>query len=314
MEVMLDPLTSTAFAIHNGKGVYALLLGSGISRAANVPTGWEVTLDLIRRIAAMRSQTEQCDADPEGWFRANFRCEPSYSDLLEHLATSPAERASALARYFEPGEDEDGPAAKPTAAHVAIAKMVKRGYFRVLLTTNFDRLLERALEAEGVSPSILSTPDAVHGAMPLAHSACTIIKLHGDGQVMEPNSASTSYIYDALGNLITVNQPGLAGETHRSPRGFIYDSLSRLTSATNPETGTIGYIYDANGNVTSKTDARGVATGDLYDALNRLTSKSSAGGSGVPGFNYGYAYDTPTTGTGRSRSCRSGRSYCNANS
>ncbi|WP_263359620.1 SIR2 family protein [Acidicapsa ligni] len=177
---MLDPLTSTAFAIHNSKGVYALLLGSGISRAANVPTGWEVTLDLIRRIAVMRSQTEQCDADPEAWFRANFRCEPSYSDLLEHLATSPAERTAALARYFESGEDEDGPAAKPTAAHVAIAKMVKRGYFRVLLTTNFDRLLERALEAEGVSPSILSTPDAVHGAMPLAHSACTIIKLHGD--------------------------------------------------------------------------------------------------------------------------------------
>ena len=49
---MLDTLTSTSFAVHNAKGVYALLLGSGISRAANVPTGWEVTLDLIRRIAA----------------------------------------------------------------------------------------------------------------------------------------------------------------------------------------------------------------------------------------------------------------------
>jgi hypothetical protein len=177
---MLDPLTSTAFAVHNGKGVYALLLGSGISRAANIPTGWEVTLDLIRRIAAMRSESGSCDADPETWYRSQFACDPSYSDLLEQLAISPAERTAALARYFEPGEDEDGPGAAPTAAHVAIAKMVKRGYFKIILTTNFDRLLERALEAEGVSPSILSTPDSINGAMPLAHSTCTILKLHGD--------------------------------------------------------------------------------------------------------------------------------------
>jgi hypothetical protein len=114
------------------------------------------------------------------WFRAQFGCEPSYSDLLEQLAISPAERTAALARYFEPGEHEDGPGAQPTAAHLAIAKMVKRGYFKVILTTNFNRLLERALEAEGVSPTILSTPDAVNGATPLAHSTCTIIKLHGD--------------------------------------------------------------------------------------------------------------------------------------
>ena len=178
---MLDALTSTTFAIHNGKGVYALLLGSGISRAANIPTGWEVTLDLIGRIAAMKFESEACHAGPEAWFRAQFECEPSYSDLLEHLAISPAERTAALARYFEPGGgDDDEEGAKPTAAHVAIAKMVKRGYFRVILTTNFDRLLERALEAEGLSASVLSTPDAVLGAMPLAHSTCTIIKLHGD--------------------------------------------------------------------------------------------------------------------------------------
>jgi hypothetical protein len=48
-------------------------------------------------------------------------------------------------------------------------------------------------------------------------------------------------------------------------RSFVYDSLKRLTSATNPETsangvqsGTISYAYDANSNLTQKTDARGV--------------------------------------------------------
>ena len=176
---MLDPLTSTAFAIHNARGVYALLLGSGVSRAANVPTGWEVTLDLIRRIAATTNETDTCGDDPEAWYRSRFSSEPDYSSLLEQLAITPAERTAALAKYFE-GNNTEEEALKPTKAHVAIAKMVKRGFIRVILTTNFDRLMERALEAEGISPSILPTPDAIQGALPLAHATCTLVKLHGD--------------------------------------------------------------------------------------------------------------------------------------
>jgi hypothetical protein len=37
-----------AFAIHENKGVFAPLLGSGLSRAADIPTGWEITLDMVR--------------------------------------------------------------------------------------------------------------------------------------------------------------------------------------------------------------------------------------------------------------------------
>jgi hypothetical protein len=39
---VIDPLISLAFAIQSNKGVYALLLGSGVSRAAQIPTGWEI--------------------------------------------------------------------------------------------------------------------------------------------------------------------------------------------------------------------------------------------------------------------------------
>jgi YD repeat-containing protein len=101
----------------------------------------------------------------------------------------------------------------------------------------------------------------------------------------------TVYGYDALNNLVSVNQKGTSSETPRI-RVFVYDSLSRLTSSTNPETGTIGYGYGANGNMTSKTDARGVTTSYIYDSLNRLTSKRSAGASGVPGSTMA----TPTMG------------------
>jgi len=52
-------------------------------------------------------------------------------------------------------------------------------------------------------------------------------------------------------------------------RSFNYDSLGRLTSAANPESGTISYQYDSNGNLTRRQDARGVVTVYTYDALNR---------------------------------------------
>ena len=86
-----------------------------------------------------------------------------------------------LRSYFEPTEEEREEGRKtPTAAHRAIANLVKLDYVRMILTTNFDRLIEQALEAEGVRPDVLSSPEAVHGAMPYAHSSCVVVKLHGD--------------------------------------------------------------------------------------------------------------------------------------
>jgi RHS repeat-associated protein len=108
--------------------------------------------------------------------------------------------------------------------------------------------------------------------------------------VVEPTGASTNYAYDGLSNLSTVTQLGVSGETRRV-RSFVYDSLSRLTSEGNPESGATSFIYDANGNVQTNTDNRGVQITYTYDALNRITRKQSAGGNGVPGFNFGYGYD-----------------------
>ena len=59
---MIDPILSLAFSIQSNRGVYALLLGSGVSRAAEIPTGWEITLDLVRKLA--RSCGEECEPAP----------------------------------------------------------------------------------------------------------------------------------------------------------------------------------------------------------------------------------------------------------
>jgi hypothetical protein len=86
-----------------------------------------------------------------------------------------------LGSYFEPTEEEREEGKKiPTRAYQAIASLVRSGAIRVIITTNFDRLIETALEAEGITPTIVSSPDDVDGATPIVHSGCTVIKVHGD--------------------------------------------------------------------------------------------------------------------------------------
>ncbi|MGE0309807.1 MAG: SIR2 family protein, partial [Acidimicrobiia bacterium] len=77
----------------------------------------------------------------------------------------------------------------PTRAHHAIARLVARGTVRVVITTNFDRLLEQALQALGIEPIVVASAAAAHGTIPLAHTSCTIIKVHGD--YLDPNIKNT---------------------------------------------------------------------------------------------------------------------------
>ena len=90
---MIDPVQSLAFSIQANRGVYAVLLGSGVSRDAKIPTGWEVTLDFIRKLAKLCDET--CDTDPELWHRQKFDRDADYSDLLNELAKTQAEKKDA---------------------------------------------------------------------------------------------------------------------------------------------------------------------------------------------------------------------------
>ncbi len=176
---MSEEVLSLAVSMQSNRGVYALLLGSGVSRSAGVPTGWEIVEDLIRQVA--RAAGESCQPDPAAWYVKRFGRQPEYTKIIDQLAKSPSERSQLLRRYFEPSEDERQLDRKlPTPAHKAIAHLVRDGYVRVIVTTNFDRLLETALEVEGVNPTVLSTPDSIDGAMPLVHTKCCVLKLHGD--------------------------------------------------------------------------------------------------------------------------------------
>jgi RHS repeat-associated protein len=121
---------------------------------------------------------------------------------------------------------------------------------------------------------------------------------------------TTQYQYDALNDLLCAVQQGTSTGTFTNcasapatwhPRSFVYDSLSRLTSATNPESGKISYAYDANSNLITKialspnqvsTGTATVTTSYTYDALNRLTGKAYSDtytqNPATPSVTYGY--------------------------
>jgi YD repeat-containing protein len=70
-------------------------------------------------------------------------------------------------------------------------------------------------------------------------------------------------------------------------RCFTYDSLGRLATANNTESGATSYVYDDNGNLTQRV-LGGVTTASSYDALNRPYLKSYAGGVATPAVTYCY--------------------------
>jgi RHS repeat-associated protein len=110
-------------------------------------------------------------------------------------------------------------------------------------------------------------------------------------KVFEDPGASnfeTDYTYDALGNLLQVDQ----GSQHRF---FTYDNLSRLKTAKNPEqvSGSnqiaTAYDYDDGSNLILRTNPNGTTVGFTYDGLNRVKSKTlSSGGT------WDYTYDSTT--------------------
>lgn len=153
------------------------------------------------------------------------------------------------------------------------------------------------------------------------------------------SSATTTYGYDANGNLKTVTDPLNRSTTFNydalnrlsqsmdainlnNPTRYEYDALDQLTGVTDPRTLNTHYQinalgnsdketgpdrgvtqrgFDAAGNLISRTDARGIPARYGYDALNRLSSITypSAGES------VSYIWDTyPGCSFGQGRLCR----------
>ena len=115
--------------------------------------------------------------DPEQWYRDKNGIPPTYQGFLAAMAQSQEERQRMLRPYFDPTERD----LKPTAAHRAIAKLVKSGHVSVILTANFDKLMEDSLHEVGIHPTVIETPATLSkGLSPIHTLGCCVIHLHGD--------------------------------------------------------------------------------------------------------------------------------------
>ena len=168
-------------------------------------------------------------------------------------------------------------------------------------------------------------------------TAYTYDSAHFAGPSFTPSSSSTSmangyavgdfdnqpfrtlYSYDALGNLLCVEQHGNVsgtgcsaspGSDATSPwrvRRFTYDSVSHLLTAHNPESGTITYSYDLDGNLLQKTSPAPNQTGSAtqtisycYDELHRVKGKAySAQSCPLTSPVVTYTYDSGSNAKGK---------------
>ncbi|MCU5667062.1 hypothetical protein FC698_04815 [Bacillus cereus] len=174
---MDNQLMSLSFSMEANKGVYALLLGSGISFSANIPTGWGILKELCRRIMELNGERNE---DPIEWYQNYYNKPPMYDEVIEILARTSTERLGLLAEFFERKEEDEDYVKKPTKAHKKIAQLVKDGYIKVIVTTNFDRLMEQALDELNIQYQTLYHESDIDGMKPLTQANCTVLKVHGD--------------------------------------------------------------------------------------------------------------------------------------
>jgi RHS repeat-associated protein len=177
-------------------------------------------------------------------------------------------------------------------------------------TTNYDGL-SRVTSVAEQDGSVVSTSYAAFPCTTVTDEAGHARESCVDGlgrmtSVLEDPGTSphlnyqTLYQYDALSDLTNVTQNGSSSSLARV-RNFSYDSLTHLTKAVNPESGTISYAYDADGNAITKTapspnqastGTATVVTTYAYDKLNRLTGKSyvdsDTSNPATVGASYGY--------------------------
>ncbi|WP_146078937.1 MULTISPECIES: SIR2 family protein [unclassified Rathayibacter] len=177
---MIDLSASLSFAqlavaMQSSPGSYALLAGAGVSRGAGLPTGWDVMIDLIGRIAQANG-IELDTSEREEWWISQRGESLNYSSLLAAISPSPLARRDILRSYFEPSVGSG--LHRPSIAHEAVARMVAKDSIQYIVTTNFDRLFENSFAKWNVRARV-STHLETDG-LALRDRTPALLKINGD--------------------------------------------------------------------------------------------------------------------------------------
>lgn len=136
---------------------HAFLIGAGVSFPAGVPTVAPFRLKVLQGLGLSELDIVQ-------YIKANVPFE-SFVEVLMGIAD-----CTALLQLFRGQE--------PAIGHRVIARLAKWNLVNVIVTTNFDCLLEAALTMEGVSFDVL-TSETAFGSVNWSSTRLLLIKIHG---------------------------------------------------------------------------------------------------------------------------------------
>jgi tetratricopeptide (TPR) repeat protein len=182
---MSDPVASTtdpllALAEHARRDGLVILAGAGISMPPpSVLPGWTAFNDAVLGALARRAEQTTGGALPAGETMFGLRT------LRDQTGALPIDFQAQLMEeecgpdYFRVLQAIDTEATNP--CHEAVAALAAGGVLKAIVTTNFDRLIERALDARRVTHRVFAHPrefDALDQGLGDDH-ALPVIKVHG---------------------------------------------------------------------------------------------------------------------------------------
>lgn len=175
MPVNINPIISLAYNLADGKKKYVLFCGAGVSKDAGVPTGWDVLLETLKKIRIQEEgkKVDYTQKQMENYYEKKFKgCE--YSEIVKSLCPRMEEQREFLKDLFKNKTFGN--------AHRLIAEWIKNNLIRFVITTNFDSMIEYALDEAGFRGkyTVISDDEQVENSKPWVHEeCCRIYKIHG---------------------------------------------------------------------------------------------------------------------------------------
>ena len=172
----INPVISLAYNMADCSQKYVLFVGAGVSKDAGVPSGWDILAQTLQRMISQEDESKRniTKEDVEKFYRDKFEEKFGYSDIIGQLFPSNEEQRDYLKSFFKgvlPGE-----------AHRLIAELVKQKLIKYIIMTNFDALIETALDDVGLKGqyTVIDSHDDVLTSKPWnKEDVCRIYKIHG---------------------------------------------------------------------------------------------------------------------------------------